>query len=958
MATRQDHWRFYSRRQIDRELSYYISVGTPALVHNTKAKGSSLAPKTMWGIAVGMYRESVLFWMPHTNAIRQSKSFTAYKLRQGLNYAQFLNLPSIPTTQLSTAIPDDFKETVVIQLPEMQEKQRKLPPPVTKIKHVSGGDEPSTEQHNNLREQRTDLPHITQTTQQSDQLGGSVQVKDSTGALQLIDSETGYLESAHLDPETELDNAKLELEQHPELHTHTHTQQAEPTYNGGEAVPYVMIEHDNEVQKLWDAHDSRQHKDTAIVTRATDTFSGICKQHNLPFEHHMLYRQWLINTQKSDTGGKITPEHLPIERGQRLPPHLQLPRPHGRQWQQLKAQKLSRAYNIDLANKHAIEAASHNIQQTLKQQKHAFRATGRITLNTPEASAMAARKKKRMSHTDEPNNTREALEHPVRGKQWSESMDEEINGLTRMGVLDHGYTREDLHKLGITAPPVPLGLYHTHKTGKDGQVNRLKTRAAVQGHKGNMKKGVHFTETFAPTPSEDAVRVLCCLIVLLNLTRLCGDIEKAYCWADVPPGELIALSYPEGYKRVDEYGNELFMVMRKNLYGHPAAARAWTKERDSQLLKHFNKNGWTCKQAIMDPCLFKFTDARGKRAWVIVHTDDCDGAGEDETILRAIFDKMNQIWSIKEVDAEYMLGISRKLTYKHNKISSVECTMTPFIEAMAQAFKTHLPAGTKHTPVPDNLIITKYEETGEVEIREVLALGFQRAVGMLLWAARHCYPECKYGVSRLCSVMAKPTYKAFKAAMHMIAYLDQHKLRGIRFSLDGNHLPIALSDASNKPDPADGLAQAGFAVMWLGGPVAFQSKKLKHVGLSSEHNEYMGITWAVKRVVWLRQLLEELDVCVEVQENPTLVLGDNTQANRLAREHFISTGNQYIYLHYHFNKEAVELGHVEVRWLQSKLNLADLFTKPVPRQTMEALVGGLTGYDGPQHLEHILREMR
>ena len=71
-----------------------------------------------------------------------------------------------------------------------------------------------------------------------------------------------------------------------------------------------------------------------------------------------------------------------------------------------------------------------------------------------------------------------------------------------------------------------------------------------------MKKGIHYTDTFAPTPSEDTARVLQCLIIIMNLSRLCGDIVKAYCWAEVPPGELIALSYPPGYQRTGPDGEE------------------------------------------------------------------------------------------------------------------------------------------------------------------------------------------------------------------------------------------------------------------------------------------------------------------------------------------------------------------------------------------------------------------
>jgi hypothetical protein len=959
---------YYSRRQIDRELSYFVPVGTPALVHEVKAKGSELAPKTVWGIAVGMYREAVKFWIPHTNGIRQTKSFTAYKLRTGLNYAQFLGLPGIQTTQRSTAIPDDFKEKVVIQLPEALESpagaQRE--PPVQRIKHTAGPEPP-----------KLAITHTSHSP--AVELGGSVKVLDSAGNKLTPDTHTGIMGSAHPEIQapknTEEERAITEMTSGKLQHTSSPTPTAAKILQGPAAskrmsshtpstgTPYVWIQDDPGVRKMWDELDTQRYLKTAVVTRDTDRLVGVCKQLKIPFEHHGMYREWLLRTQLNSSGGKLTPDQLPTGRGERLPPHLRLPKPHGSVWERIKRDRLRASTEYCQTPEQAEEEAFSTIKHELQQQKHAFRATGTLTFSEVKESewmAGAARggkkpKKKRQSHPGEPANTREALEHPERGKQWAESMDEEIDGLTKMGVLDHGYTLRDLHNMGIHSSPVPLGLYHTHKTDKEGEVNRLKTRAAVKGHRGNMKKGVHFYETFAPTPSEDTARVLQCLIILLNLTRMCGDIEKAYCWAKVPPGELIALSYPEGYRRVNEQGEELYMIMRKNLYGHPGAARAWTRERDQQLLKHFNEDGWACTQSRMDPCLFKFTDLRGKFAFMLIHTDDCDGAGEDEQILTDIFRKINTIWKVKPTDPEYMLGISRKVTCRNSRVSSIEMTMTPFIEAMVRSFSDHLKPGAANLPYPENSNITKLEEPDTTEISQVLALGYQRAVGMLLWAARHCYPECKYGVSRLCSVMAKPTYRAFRTAMHMITYLNQHKHRGIRYSMEDNHLPIGHSDASNKPDPADGLAQAGFVISWLGGPVATQSKKLKHVGLSSEHNEYMGITAAVKRLVWLRQLLEELGVTPEILETPSIILGDNTQANRLCLEHFISPGNQYIYQAYHFNKEAVELGFVDIRWIQTKLNIADLFTKPVSRQVLEALVPLLTGYGTAEQWEPISR---
>ena len=147
------------------------------------------------------------------------------------------------------------------------------------------------------------------------------------------------------------------------------------------------------------------------------------------------------------------------------------------------------------------------------------------------------------------------------------------------------------------------------------------------------------------------------------------------------------------------------------------------------------------------------------------------------------------------------------------------------------------------------LYLSKSNKASDEEIKANLGRGYVRAVGMI---CRHCFPEGKYGVSQLCKLMSCPSNAAFDAAMHMIAYMEQHKNKGIPFSADGNVRPVIMSDASNKPDPHSGLAQAGHTAHWANGPVSSKSSLLKHEGLSSEHNEYIGLTAALRFAVWMR----------------------------------------------------------------------------------------------------------
>ena len=192
--------------------------------------------------------------------------------------------------------------------------------------------------------------------------------------------------------------------------------------------------------------------------------------------------------------------------------------------------------------------------------------------------------------------------------------------------------------------------------------------------------------------------------------------------------------------------------------------------------------------------------------------------------------------------------------------------------------------------------------------------------------------------------MSKPSWKAFKEAMNLIKWIWQNRHIGIRFSLCGNTTPIALVDASNKPDRADGNCMYGWVQMLAGGPIANGCKKLNHIGLSSAHNEYMALCFANQAVVWIRQLLQEIGM-LSMLEEPTVVLADNKPANILSKEDnvIVTTGNQYIYLPYHYNKEVQELGFIKVVYVKSAMNISDLFTKAVDRATMKRRLTALLG---------------
>ena len=95
--------------------------------------------------------------------------------------------------------------------------------------------------------------------------------------------------------------------------------------------------------------------------------------------------------------------------------------------------------------------------------------------------------------------------------------------------------------------------------------------------------------------------------------------------------------------------------------------------------------------------------------------------------------------------------------------------------------------------------------------------------------------------------------KAFDALMQIIAWMVQRKSLGIIYTAGINTVPVYMVDASNKPDPADGKCQYCYLCMWMGASVLETSKKLNHVGLSSQHNEYMAMAFANQSIVYMAE---------------------------------------------------------------------------------------------------------
>jgi hypothetical protein len=257
---------------------------------------------------------------------------------------------------------------------------------------------------------------------------------------------------------------------------------------------------------------------------------------------------------------------------------------------------------------------------------------------------------------------------------------------------------------------------------------------------------------------------------------------------------------------------------------------------------------------------------------------------------------------------------------------------------------------TRDTPFPPKEMLSRSEipqdEAAAKKMHEDnIKKGYMSITGSILWAARQCLPELAYGASQLCRLMSTPTDKAYEHALHMLSYMHGQKDRGIRYSSDGNRQVLACYDSSFKPDPQDSKCQYGYCIYFMNAPIAWCSRKHDHIALSSSHAEYMALAHTARTVVWIRNLFKEMGL-EEFVDGPTVCLGDNINANMLAKEGKVSTQNRHILLAYHYAKEAYETGEIDPRRVCTRDNPSDVLTKANPRPDIIRLVPGLTGWGG------------
>ncbi|GKE47102.1 retrovirus-related pol polyprotein from transposon TNT 1-94 [Tanacetum coccineum] len=116
-----------------------------------------------------------------------------------------------------------------------------------------------------------------------------------------------------------------------------------------------------------------------------------------------------------------------------------------------------------------------------------------------------------------------------------------------------------------------------------------------------------------------------------------------------------------------------------------------------------------------------------------------------------------------------------------------------------------------------------------------------------------------------------------------------------------------------------------------------QSGTMKSVAISSTEAEYIAMSGCCAQILWMRSQLTDYGLGF----NKIPMYCDNKSAIALSCNNVQHSRSKHIDIRFHFIKEHVENGVIELYFVNTEYQLADIFTKALARERIEFLINKL-----------------
>lgn len=523
----------------------------------------------------------------------------------------------------------------------------------------------------------------------------------------------------------------------------------------------------------------------------------------------------------------------------------------------------------------------------------------------------------RVDHNGDPSSYLDALrQDPV---NWPPAIAEELQSLEENGA----WIVQEISKLPKGCRPISGKWIFKRKATPDGGI-RFKARFVIRGFL--QRYGVDFMETFAPTASLAAFRLLVALSIYYSWSLRNLDIISAFLHGEID--SEVFMGVPEG---MDLDPKKHVLKLRRSIYGLKQAPRIWWEKMRAFLLQ----SGFYCCDA--EPTVF-IRNQNNTFVILLLFVDDILLTGTEQGIETFVRECCRQFKTRDLGKPKLFLGI--QFEYCKDKIVLFQRS---YIKRILERFNA--PKDPVATPLdPKQLLV---EALDSELLNEENASEYRSAVGALMYLMICTRPDLAFTLSRLSKFTSKPGIKHATALKRVFRYLRGTKDMGISFlapNMTSNSRLYGYSDSDFAADLNSRRSTSGFVFLLNGGPISWKSKQQSLVTSSTHDAEYVGLAIASREIIWLRKvILVLLPHYTELHMPANTLYCDNQGSIATANQpsYSISGRSKHIDVRFHIIRDAAANGLIRLEYLRTSDMTADILTKSLSKELHLRHVKGL-----------------
>ncbi|KAL0308644.1 UNVERIFIED_CONTAM: Retrovirus-related Pol polyprotein from transposon TNT 1-94 [Sesamum radiatum] len=437
-----------------------------------------------------------------------------------------------------------------------------------------------------------------------------------------------------------------------------------------------------------------------------------------------------------------------------------------------------------------------------------------------------------------------------------------------------------------------------------------KARLVAKGY--SQLPGIDYTETFAPVARLDTIRALIAIAANKKWKIYQMDVKSAFLNGYID--EEIYVEQPQGF--IAKGSEEKVLRLKKALYGLKQAPRAWYSRID----KYFIDRGF--RRSLSEPTLY--IKSQGNDTLIVsLYVDDLIYTGNNEKMIQVFKEDMMKTFEMSDLGLmHFFLGIE----INQEKEGNIIC-QRKYTETLLKKFKMES-CKTVTTP-----LVTGEKYQKEDGSQKVDGSMYRSLIGSLLYLTA-TRPDIMFATCLLSRFMQSPSQVHYAAAKRILRYLRGTKDFGIWYKSTNDAKLVGYTDSDWAGSVDDMKSTSGYTFSLGSGIFSWASKKQATVAQSSAEAEYIAAAATSNQAIWLRRILEDIG---EKQEEPTTIYCDNKSAIAITKNPVQHSRTKHIDIKYHSLREATTRGEIELKYCSTEEQLADIFTKALPRNKFEEL---------------------